>query len=46
MGFDIVFGLQHWVFYPAGKGDKLGDSRIVGRDDEERRGLLPVESRG
>ncbi|RPB23335.1 hypothetical protein L211DRAFT_787054 [Terfezia boudieri ATCC MYA-4762] len=45
--FDIVFGLQHWVFYPAGKGVKFGDERrIVGRDDEEERGLLPDGSRG
>lgn len=46
MGFDITFGLQHWVFYPAGKGDELEDEReIVGGVDEEGRGLLPGGSR-
>jgi len=43
VGFDIVFGLQHWVFYPAENSDEFG--RIVRRDDEEGRRLLPDGSR-
>ena len=31
MGFDVVFGYQHWVLYPEGKR--------VGEDDEAQRGL-------
>lgn len=47
VGFDIVFGLQHWVLYPATKGDFYEDERrVIGSQDEEGRGLLPDESRG
>lgn len=47
MGFDIVFGLQHWVLYPATKGDFYEDERRVAvGQDEEGRGLLPDERGG
>ena len=44
VGFDVVFGLQHWVLYPEGKGRELDDEREGdggrARTEEEGRALL------
>ncbi|KAI5809127.1 PQ loop repeat-domain-containing protein [Peziza echinospora] len=43
VGFDVVFGWQHWVLYPEGGRRKEG---VVVVDDEEGRGLLGREEEG
>jgi len=37
-GFEAVFMVQHWVLYPAKKGDEYEETRAI--QDEEASGLL------
>ena len=38
--FDIIFALQHYVIYPAGKEEEAGGAA---EDEHDRQGLLGAE---
>ena len=46
IGFDIVFGVQHWILYPAKGSDDGAQRDILRRGNGEARGLLPGSQGG